>query len=67
MSEFLSRLRPVVETYLAREAEADEWLPVLTWQIDERHALDSRETYPAMSRPARSFSRRWQPDPAHRP
>lgn len=46
MPDFLSRLRPVVETYLAREAEADEWLPVLTWQIDEGHALDSRETYP---------------------
>lgn len=46
MSEFLSRLRPVVEAYLAREAEADEWLPVLTWQIDEGHALESRETYP---------------------
>lgn len=46
MSEFLSRLRPLVETYLAREAESDEWLPVLTWQIDERHALESRETYP---------------------
>ncbi|MCU0820536.1 MAG: NUDIX domain-containing protein [Beijerinckiaceae bacterium] len=46
MSEFLSRLRPVVETYLAREAEGDEWLPVLTWQIDERHALESRDTYP---------------------
>jgi 8-oxo-dGTP pyrophosphatase MutT (NUDIX family) len=46
MSEFLSRLRAVVETYLARDAEADEWLPVLTWQIDEGHELDSRETYP---------------------
>lgn len=46
MSEFLSRLRPVVEAYLAHEAEADEWLPVLTWQIDQGHALESRETYP---------------------
>lgn len=46
MSEFLFRLRSLVETYLAQEAEADEWLPVLTWQIDAGHALDSRETYP---------------------
>lgn len=46
MSDFLSRLRPLVETYLNQDAEADEWLPVLTWQIDEDHALDSRETYP---------------------
>lgn len=46
MPEFLSRLRPVVETYLAQEAEADEWLPVLTWQIDAGHALEDRETYP---------------------
>jgi 8-oxo-dGTP pyrophosphatase MutT (NUDIX family) len=46
MSEFLSRLRATVDTYLAYEADADEWLPVLTWQIDERHALESRETYP---------------------
>jgi 8-oxo-dGTP pyrophosphatase MutT (NUDIX family) len=46
MSEFLSHLRKTVETYLSREAEADEWLPVLTWQMDEGHALDNRETYP---------------------
>ncbi|MCA4910007.1 MAG: hypothetical protein ING72_06645, partial [Methylobacterium sp.] len=46
MSEFLSRLRATVETYLSRDAEADEWLPVLTWQIDQQHALDCRDTYP---------------------
>lgn len=46
MSEFLSRLRAIVETYLAHEAESDEWLPVLTWQIDQQHALDNRDTYP---------------------
>ena len=46
MSGFLTRLRPLVETYLAKQADPDERLALLRWQIDEGHALESRETYP---------------------
>jgi len=47
MSEtFASRLQAVVTEYLGTVADPREHLSVLRWQIDEGHALESRETYP---------------------
>ncbi|CAN1531034.1 MutT NTP pyrophosphohydrolases including oxidative damage repair enzymes [Rhabdaerophilaceae bacterium] len=46
MSEFLARLRPVVERYLSAQSDPDEVLSLLRWQIDEGHVLECRETYP---------------------
>lgn len=43
---FMSALRHVVSGYLSQDAGAHEHLSLLRWQIDEGHALDSRETYP---------------------
>jgi 8-oxo-dGTP pyrophosphatase MutT (NUDIX family) len=46
MSIFLDRVRNTVEAYLSMTAEKGEHLALLRWQLDEGHALDSRETYP---------------------
>jgi 8-oxo-dGTP pyrophosphatase MutT (NUDIX family) len=46
MSDFLDQLRPLVERYLSVDAEPGEFLPLLSWQIEAGHALESRETYP---------------------
>jgi 8-oxo-dGTP pyrophosphatase MutT (NUDIX family) len=46
MSNFLNRLRPLVDRYMSEDAEPGEFLPLLLWQIEAGHALESRETYP---------------------
>lgn len=45
-TSFLPRLSGIVSDYLATTAAPREHLSVLRWQIDQGHALDSRETYP---------------------
>ncbi len=55
---FLAALEPVVARYLAQDAEAGEHLSLLRWQITEGHPLEHRTTYPVISPPARSSSRR---------
>ena len=43
---FLPRLDAAIARYLAEVASPREHLALLRWQIAERHALDSRDTYP---------------------
>lgn len=43
---FNARVAEIVARYRAQTADPDEHLSLLRWQLDERHALDSRETYP---------------------
>jgi len=43
---FLARLGPLVTRYRAEIAGPREHLALLRWQIDQRHALDRRETFP---------------------
>ncbi len=43
---FLARIAAVVSDYRANAAGPHEHLSLLRWQIDQGHALDSRETYP---------------------
>lgn len=44
---FLQRLTAAVERYRAEIAGPREHLALLRWQIAERHALDSRDTFPS--------------------
>lgn len=43
---FLARIAATVADYRAEAAGPHEHLSLLRWQIDQGHALDSRETYP---------------------
>jgi 8-oxo-dGTP pyrophosphatase MutT (NUDIX family) len=43
---FLDRIDAIVTDYLDRTSGSHEFLSLLRWQIGERHALESRETYP---------------------
>ncbi|HRE22607.1 MAG TPA: NUDIX domain-containing protein [Rhabdaerophilum sp.] len=43
---FLARIAAVVADYRSNVAGPHEHLSLLRWQIDQAHALDSRETYP---------------------
>lgn len=43
---FSDRLRQLVSRYLEIDGDRDELLSLLRWQMDEGHALDSRDTYP---------------------
>lgn len=43
---FLQTLSALVGRYLAEVADKGEYLSLLRWQIDQRHALDQRSTFP---------------------
>lgn len=45
-SPFLARLTEAVTRYRAEVASPREHLSLLRWQIDQGHALDSRDTFP---------------------
>lgn len=43
---FLARIEPLVARFRAEVADKHEHLALLRWQIAQRHALDSRDTFP---------------------
>lgn len=44
--DFLARLSAILGRYLAEDAAPGEHLSLLRWQIGQRHALGSRDTFP---------------------
>lgn len=45
-TSFNRQISEIVAGYRSTIADADEHLSLLRWQLDEGHALESRETYP---------------------